>query len=133
MGGRTRGDFPRTIAEFHRRFPDDETCLQCLVETCWPDGFRCPGCGSPNARLLATCRVWQCRACRRQTSATAGTVLHRTRQAAPPTPIERILSPLADGATNRRRGRATGVTSARFSVDIIERPALDGVIADPGD
>lgn len=53
--------------------------------------------------------------------------------AAPPTPIERILSPLADGATNRRRGRATGVTSARFSIDIIERPALDGVIADPGD
>ncbi len=80
MGGRKPGDYPKTIAEFHRRFPDDEACLRYLVETRWPVGFRCPGCGSANARLLSTRRVWQCRACRRQTSATAGTVLHRTRQ-----------------------------------------------------
>lgn len=80
MGGRTRGAYPKTLAEFHRRFPDDEACLRYLVETRWPDGFRCPGCGSANAGLLSTRRVWQCRACRRQTSATAGTVLHRTRQ-----------------------------------------------------
>jgi transposase-like protein len=79
MGGRRPGDYPKTIAEFHRRFPDDEACLRYLVETRWPDGFRCPGCGSANARLLTTRRLWQCRACRRQTSATAGTVLHRTR------------------------------------------------------
>jgi transposase-like protein len=80
MGGRKPGDYPGTLAEFHHRFPDDEACLRYLVETRWPDGFRCPGCDSANARLLATRGVWQCRACRRQTSATAGTVLHRTRQ-----------------------------------------------------
>ena len=79
MGGRKQGDYPRTLAEFYRRFPDDEACLHYLVETRWPDGFRCPGCGSDSARLLTTRRLWQCRACRRQTSATAGTVLHRTR------------------------------------------------------
>src|SRR5664280_347243 len=80
MGGRKPGDYPRTLAEFHHRFPDDEACLRYLVETRWPDGFRCPGCGRANARLLSTRGVWQCRACRRQTSATAGTVLHRMRQ-----------------------------------------------------
>jgi hypothetical protein len=61
MGGRKPGDYPKTIAEFYRRFPDDEACLRYLVETRWPDGFRCPACGSDNARLLGARRVWQCR------------------------------------------------------------------------
>ncbi len=79
MGGRTPGDYPRTLAEFHLRFPDDAACLRYLVETRWPDGFRCPACGADAAPLLEGRRVWQCRNCRKQTSATSGTVLHRTR------------------------------------------------------
>jgi transposase-like protein len=51
----------------------------------------------------------------------------------PPTPIEQILSPLADGATSRRRGRSTGLTKARFSIQIIERSSLEDVLADRGD
>lgn len=79
MGGRKPGDYPRTLPEFYRRFPDDAACLRYLVETRWPDGFRCPRCGSDSARLLDGRRVWQCRSCRKQTSATAGTVLHRSK------------------------------------------------------
>ena len=44
----------------------------------WPDGFRCPRCGEPDAYGLARRELLQCRACRHQTSVTAGTVLHRT-------------------------------------------------------
>ncbi len=51
----------------------------------------------------------------------------------PPTPIEQILSPLADGATGRRQGRSTGLTSGRFSIEIIERSSLDDILADRGD
>jgi ISXO2-like transposase domain len=51
----------------------------------------------------------------------------------PPTPIEQILSPLADGATGRRPGRATGLTSGRFSIEIIERSSSDNIRADRGD
>ena len=51
----------------------------------------------------------------------------------PPTPIEQILSPLADGATGRRRGRSTGLTSGRFSIEVIERSSLDDILADRGD
>ena len=40
MGARNPGDYPRTLAEFYRRFPDDEACRRYLVETRWPDGFR---------------------------------------------------------------------------------------------
>lgn len=78
MGARNPGDYPRTLAEFYRRFPDDEACLRYLVETRWPDGFRCPRCGADRAYFLADRRRWECGACGRQTSATAGTVLHRS-------------------------------------------------------
>ncbi len=78
MGARNPGDYPRTLAEFYRRFPDDEACLRYLVETRWPDGFRCPRCGAERAYVLAARRLWECGDCGRQTSATAGTVLHRS-------------------------------------------------------
>ncbi len=73
------GDYPHTLGEFFRRFPDDDACLRYLVETRWPGGFCCPRCGGSDAHLLTTRRLWVCRACRHHTSATAGTVLHRTR------------------------------------------------------
>jgi Transposase zinc-ribbon domain len=73
------GDYPRTLGEFFRRFPDDDACLRYLVETRWPGGFCCPRCGGSDAHLLTTRQLRVCRACRHQTSATAGTVLHRTR------------------------------------------------------
>jgi len=79
MGARTLGDYPRTLAGFHRRFSDEEACLRYLVETRWPDGFRCARCGSDHAYFLNTRRLWECGNCRHQTSATAGTVLERSR------------------------------------------------------
>lgn len=79
MGGRTAGDYPRTLAGFYRRFPDDAACFDYLVETRWPGGFRCPGCGSGDAILLIERRTFACRACRKHTSATAGTTLHKSK------------------------------------------------------
>ncbi len=52
---------------------------------------------------------------------------------ASPTPIKQILAPLADGATRRRPGRSTGVTSTRFSIEIIERRPLDDGLTDLDD
>jgi len=74
----TRPDFPRTLAEFQGRFASEADCRRYLVACRWPDGFRCPRCGEPDAYGLAGRELLQCRACRRQTSVTAGTVLHRT-------------------------------------------------------
>lgn len=79
MGGRKVGDYPRTLGEFYRRFPDDAACLAYLAETRWPDGFRCPGCGGREARTLRTRSTWVCRSCRRHVSPTAGTILHRSK------------------------------------------------------
>jgi len=73
-----RPEFPRTIIEFQGRFPDEHACWDYLVSCRWPDGYRCPRCGSQSAALLAGRRLWQCSACRYQVSVTAGTVLHKT-------------------------------------------------------
>jgi transposase-like protein/ribosomal protein L37AE/L43A len=75
----TRPDFPRTILEFQARFPDEQACRGYLFESRWPEGFRCPRCGSEVATSLPRRLLWQCSACRYQVSLTAGTVLHRTR------------------------------------------------------
>jgi predicted RNA-binding Zn-ribbon protein involved in translation (DUF1610 family) len=74
-----RPDFPVSIVEFQRRFADELACLEYLAASRWPEGFRCPGCGDGRAWVLARRHLWECAACGRQTSVTAGTVLHNTR------------------------------------------------------
>jgi ISXO2-like transposase domain/Transposase zinc-ribbon domain len=70
-------DFPRSLLEFQRRFPDDAACAAYLRAARWPDGFVCPACGRVKGWALTT-KAWthECAACHRQTSVTAGTVLH---------------------------------------------------------
>jgi transposase-like protein len=65
--------------EFQERFATDEACLEYLAASRWPDGFRCPGCGSRQAWVLERRHLWECASCHTQTSVTAGTVMHRTR------------------------------------------------------
>ena len=74
-----RPDFPRTLGEFQQRFPDEAACRAYLAQSRWPDGFRCPKCGHGEALELPGRLLWRCKACGRDTSVTAGTVLHRTR------------------------------------------------------
>jgi len=74
-----RPEFPRTIMEFQSRFRDEAACRAYLFGSRWPDGFRCPACGSERATELPRRLLWQCAACRHQVSVTAGTVLHKTR------------------------------------------------------
>ena len=47
----------------------------------WPDGFRCPKCNHRHACVIRTRNLplYQCKACRHQTSLTAGTVLEGSR------------------------------------------------------
>lgn len=70
---------PMTMPEFLARFSTEEACAQFLFEQRWPNGWRCPECGREKAYHIAGRRLWECAACRRQTSVTAGTALHGTR------------------------------------------------------
>jgi len=75
----SRPDFPKSLKEFQVRFRDDDACRKYLAACRWPEGFRCGRCGQGAAFELPQRRLWQCKACGRQTSLTAGSVLHRTR------------------------------------------------------
>jgi len=64
---------------FEARFHDDEACARYLAERRWPDGFVCPGCDHASGWALKRQRpTWECAGCGRQTSVTAGTILHRS-------------------------------------------------------
>jgi len=65
--------YPRTLMELERQFSSEAACAEYLARLRWPEGFRCPGCGS--SRAWRTARgLWVCRNCERQTSVTAGTI-----------------------------------------------------------
>src|SRR3954464_9055131 len=69
---------PGPLPEFEAQFPDDAACARWLFGKRWPDGFRCPGCGHAKGWELGRgALLVECARCRRQTSVTAGTVLHR--------------------------------------------------------
>ena len=72
-------DYPRTIQEFEDRFSTEDNCRAYLVSLRWPDGFRCPHCAGSKAVMVRT-TLFQCCSCRRQTSATAGTIFQDTRK-----------------------------------------------------
>ena len=70
---------PKTLIEFQEMFPNEDVCWAHLRAVRWPEGFECPACQHRESSWLSRRRLEQCRACRRQTSVTAGTVLHGTR------------------------------------------------------
>lgn len=70
------------VGTFLRRFGTDEACLEHLRRVRWgPDleRFRCPECGHAHGWWLPRRSLVECARCHRQTSVTAGTVLHRRR------------------------------------------------------
>jgi hypothetical protein len=72
--------FPRSLIEFQQRFPDEAACVGYLFKARWRDGFVCPGCGTDRAWELRTKPwTWECAGCHRQTSVTAGTIMHHSK------------------------------------------------------
>ena len=67
-----------TFKEFRTRFATEEDCRNYMFAQRFPDGFVCPKCGCREYYDLKTRHTCQCRQCRRQTSVTAGTVMHHT-------------------------------------------------------
>lgn len=70
-------DYPRTLTEFEARFRSEQACREYLFQLRWPGGFRCPRCGAAKAWPLGSV-LWQCAACDRQVSVTAGTIFQDT-------------------------------------------------------
>lgn len=75
-----RLNFPHTIFEFQQQFSNEEACLKYLMESRWPDGFVCPRCGGVDFYWMKARKLLQCRLCKYQSSVTAGTIMHRSKQ-----------------------------------------------------
>ena len=72
--------FPKSLIEFQERFPDEASCAAYLYSLRWPKGFVCPACGADRAwSLKSKADTFQCAACYRQTSVTAGTIMHASK------------------------------------------------------
>ena len=69
----------RSLSQFQETFPDETSCAAFLLGRRWSKGFVCPGCGEQRAAALKSrAYTYECLDCGRQTSATAGTVMHRS-------------------------------------------------------
>ena len=77
MPSRWGNDRPLSRTEFEARFPDDAACARYLAARRWPGGFDYPCCDGREGWELRCERItWQCTSCGRQTSVTAGTIIH---------------------------------------------------------
>jgi len=59
-------DYPRTMQEFDKWFPDEAACVAYLLRLRWPRGFICPSCGIAKGWLTARQQI-RCAGCQRQT------------------------------------------------------------------
>lgn len=72
---------PGSLAAFTARFADDAACADLLRRWKYGErGFVCPRCGGTQAWAVPSRRLDECRACHKQVSLTAGTVMHGTRK-----------------------------------------------------
>ncbi len=87
-----------SLIEFQSKYGTDESCEQALYQLKWPNGFKCPKCGSCHCTVISGRRLplYQCPVCRHQTSATAGTIMANTKL-----PLAKWFLALYFAATNK--------------------------------
>lgn len=70
-----------SMPEFLNQFGSEDQCEVALEQSRWPQGFTCPSCGEPRCSvfIVGSHKMFQCRACRHQTSLTAGTLFESTK------------------------------------------------------
>jgi transposase-like protein len=71
-------DYPRTLAQFDRRFTTEAACRAYLVALRWPSGFQCPRCVGHTGGWMTKRGLMMCAQCAHQASVAAGTIFHRS-------------------------------------------------------
>lgn len=71
-------NYPLSVKEFREKFATEEACISYLKQCRWPDGFVCPHCEGAKHWYLSKRKLWVCQKCRKETSVTAGTLMHRS-------------------------------------------------------
>jgi len=68
-----------SLAAFQAEYGSEERCHRALLAQRWPGGFACPKCQGKKHSYCVRRRLFQCSACRAQTSLKAGTVFHKSK------------------------------------------------------
>jgi len=66
-------------AAFDALYGTEAKCRAVVFAWRWPEGFECPVCGGTTHSAVKTRGLFQCSACRRQTSLIAGTIFAATK------------------------------------------------------
>jgi transposase-like protein len=64
------------LVKLIERFGSEDRCRDYLETLRWPDGFRCPQCGSDSISRIKTRNQLDCNGCRNRFSVKSGTVFH---------------------------------------------------------
>lgn len=67
-----------TLKRFQEKFDSENACHKHLFKIRWPNGFCCPKCQNQSYCYLETRKLYQCTACKHQSSVTAGTIMHKS-------------------------------------------------------
>jgi len=73
--------FQKGLSEltFERLYGTEEQCRAVVIASRWPDGYTGPVCGGREHSQVKSRGLFQCTACRRQTSPIAGTIFASTK------------------------------------------------------
>ena len=110
---RNRIQFQKGLSEarFVTLYGTQGLCRAAVALWRWPEGFVCPKCGGGVHCIVGPRELYQCNACRRQTSLTAGTLFNSTK--APLTTWFRamyLITQTKQGISSIELGRRLGVT-----------------------
>ena len=70
-----------SLTALFQKFPDDRTAEAWFVAVRWPDGIRCPHCGSDKVNDKATHATmpYRCNECKKRFSVKSGSVMHSSK------------------------------------------------------
>ena len=78
---RNKVQFQKGLSEvqFAVLYGTEDQCREAVMRWRWPSGFVCPVCAGEHHSFVKTRALYQCTACRRQTSVIAGTIFAATK------------------------------------------------------
>jgi transposase-like protein len=68
-----------SLIDLFKNYGSESQCAEALLKWRWPDGFRCPQCGSAHHTMVKTRQLYQCSECHHQTSLISGTIFEQTK------------------------------------------------------
>jgi transposase-like protein len=106
-------EIPKTLQEAIIYFSNPDTALDFAVSIRWPNGVKCPRCGSSHVSFTAKRRVWTCEDCpkRQQFSVKVGTIMEDS-----PIKLDKwltaiwLISSAKNGISSYELHRALGIT-----------------------